>query len=95
MERATTGNRILDDVAVLDMVIATAEEKLADVTIKDILEAIKLKHQLLDGNVGEGEAERDSKTVLKIGTILNVVARMEKGEDIDIIDMDKLDDVLK
>lgn len=97
LERATTGNRILDDVAILDMIIAQAEDRLADVTIKDILEAIKLKHQLLDGSISENDAERSNKTVLKIGTILNIVARMENGEKIETetLDMDSFDKVLE
>lgn len=89
----TTGNRILDDVAILDTIIGQVDQVLASVTVKDVMEAIKLKHALLDGNVSENELDKKNGVELKIGTILNIIAKVENGENVGF-DTDKLDDIL-
>lgn len=71
--KKTTGNRVLDDILVLDAIIGESERLLEKVTVPDVLRAIELKSRLLDGEKGENEDKNEDGARLKIGTILQVI----------------------
>lgn len=71
--RPTTGNSVLDDIRILDQIIAQGELLLEDVTIKDVLEAIRLKQTML----GNTPIEDKNKTEINVNQILAILGNDE------------------
>lgn len=73
VESQTTGNRIMDDVLLLDTIIQQGRLILDDVTPKDVLGAIKLKHDLLNGVNNVDQTERIIE--VRMGVLLQQIAK--------------------
>ena len=57
--KKTTGNRVLDDILVLDSIIGEAGRLLDTVTMADVMRAIELKSKLLDGEKSGRDSDGD------------------------------------
>lgn len=74
-ESGTTGNRVMDDVILLDTIIEQGERILEQVTPRDVLAAIKLKHDLLNGVTDPDTA--DKKIAIQMGVLLQQISEEE------------------
>ena len=71
-ESGTTGNRVMDDVILLDTIINQGPLILDQVTPRDVLAAIKLKHDLLNGVTDSDTA--DKKIAIQMGVLLRQIS---------------------
>ena len=74
-ESGTTGNRVMDDVILLDTFIDQGQVILDQVTPRDVLAAIKLKHDLLNG-VSDSDTA-DKKIAIQMGVLLRQISEEE------------------
>jgi len=73
IESGTTGNRIMDDVLLLDTIIQQGPLILEQVTPSNVMEAIKLKHNLLNGINTVDAVER--KIEINMGILLQKISQ--------------------